>query len=259
MHPPPTPTHPSWGHVNVPLIAVAHGSRDARSAATVRRLVTELRAASPGLDVRAAFLDLSEPPLGEVLTELHAEGHRDVAVAPLLLGTAFHARVDLPQLIAEVTVQLPMLRVSVTDVLGPDQLLEAAVLDRLADAGAHPDAELGVVLAGVGSAHVPANDAVARVADRLRAGGGFGAVTHAFATCGPDVAAAIARLRAHGCHRFAVAPWFLAPGLLLDRVAALATVNEPDVIVAEPLGAHPLLAELVLARYAEAVTLSRAA
>lgn len=245
--------------MSVPLIAVAHGSRDPRSAATVRRLVAEVRAASPGLDVRAAFLDLSEPSLADVLTALHAAGHRDVAVAPLLLGTAFHARVDLPQLIAEVTAKLPMLRVSVTEVLGPDPLLEAAVLERLADAGAHPDAELGVVLAGVGSAHAPANDAVALVAGRLRARSEFGVVTHAFATCGPDAAAAIARLRAQGCRRFAVAPWFLAPGLLLDRVAALATASEPDVIVAEPLGAHPFLAELILTRYAEAVTLSRAA
>ena len=41
-----------------PLVAVAHGSRDPRSAATISALVEVVRARNPELDVRAAFLDL---------------------------------------------------------------------------------------------------------------------------------------------------------------------------------------------------------
>lgn len=245
--------------MTVPLVAVAHGSRDPRSAATVRRLAGEIRAHAAGTDVRVAFLDLSEPLLTEVLENLHAEGHRQAVVVPLLLGSAFHARVDLPDLVARATDRLPMLRVSVSDVLGPDALLEAAARARLTAAGAGPDPELGVVLTGVGSSRQAANDEVARIADRWHAGGAYAGVTHAFATCGPDVAAAIARLRALGARRFAVAPWFLAPGLLLDQVAALAKRSDADVTIAEPLGPHPLVTELVLARYAAAASLRLAA
>jgi hypothetical protein len=43
-----------------------------------------------------------------------------------------------------------------------------------------------------------------------------------------------------------VASWFIAPGRLPDKVAALAG---PGVVVAPPLGAAPELAELVVARY----------
>jgi Uncharacterized conserved protein len=218
-----------------------------------------VRAHAPGLDVRVAFLDLSEPLLTDVLHELHAEGHRDAVVVPLLLGSAFHARVDIPELVADVTGRLPLLRISVSTVLGPDALLESAALARLAETGAAADPALGVVLTGVGSAHAPANAAVARLAARWHAAGDFAAVTHAFATTGPDVATAIARLRARGARRFAVAPWFLAPGLLLDRVEVLAQQTAPDVVVAEPLGAHPLIAQLVLRRYAEARTTQRRA
>ncbi|MGH3451683.1 MAG: sirohydrochlorin chelatase, partial [Haloechinothrix sp.] len=186
-----------------------------------------------------------------VLADLHAEGHREVAVVPLLLGSAFHARVDIPSLIHEVTDRLPLLRVSVSAVLGPDALLESAALARLAETGAAPDPTLGIALTGVGSAHAPANTALTRVAERWHVAGGFAAVTHAFATTGPDVASAITRLRARGAGRFAVAPWFLAPGLLLDRVQILAKQAAPGVVVADPLGAHPLIAQLVLQRYAE--------
>lgn len=224
----------------------------------MRRLVDEVRVRAPGLDVRTAFLDLSEPAVPEVLARLHAEGHREVVVVPLLLGAAFHARVDLPGMLHEVRARLPLLRVLSSEVLGPDPLLDAAALDRLGtQGGGSPDA-LGVVVAGVGSAHAPANAAVARVAAHWRAD--FAGVMHAFATCAPDVGSALTRLRAHGVRRFAVVPWFLAPGLLLDRIALHARQVCPEVLIAEPMGAHPLVAELVLRRYAQArATAARAA
>src|SRR6266511_3996757 len=114
-----------------PLIAVAHGSRDPRSAATVSALLDVVRAKAVNLDVRTAFLDLSGPRLTDVLAALH----RDVVVVPLLLGKAFHARVDVPALVAKATAQNPRLSVSVTDILGPDHRLESLALRRLRATG----------------------------------------------------------------------------------------------------------------------------
>ncbi|WP_199434929.1 sirohydrochlorin chelatase [Qaidamihabitans albus] len=235
------------------LVAVAHGSRDPRSAATVRSLVAAVGRAAGGIDVRPAFLDLSEPKLGDVLAGLHAEGHRDVVAVPLLLGSAYHARVDLPGLVAEATARFPRLTVSIADVLGADPLLEAVALDRLTAAGADPaDPGLGVVLAAVGSSRPSANAAVDRLARRWQVRHGC-LVAPAFASATkPDVPAAVAKLRAHGARRFAVASWFLAPGLLPDRVRALAEHCAPGVRIAEPLGAESRVAELVLRRYHDA-------
>jgi sirohydrochlorin ferrochelatase len=234
-----------------PLVAVAHGSRDPRSAATITALLDVLRAQEPSLDVRAAFLDLSAPRLPNVLAALAADGHRDAVIVPLLLGSAFHARVDLPALVAEAHARFPHLSVSVSDVLGPDPRLDALALRRLTETGARlDDPSLGIVLAGAGSSHAPANAAVASVAAswarRFRVAG----VRAAFAsTAAPDVPTAVESLRAAGAHRIAVASWFLAPGRLPDRVAELAGPAAP---VAEPLGAAPELAALVVDRYTTA-------
>ena len=76
------------------LIAVAHGSRDPRSAAAVRELV----AALPG--ARPAFLDLSEPLLTDVLADV---GDGEAVVVPLLLGSAYHALVDIPEMVDKAT------------------------------------------------------------------------------------------------------------------------------------------------------------
>ncbi|MBW4720888.1 sirohydrochlorin chelatase [Saccharothrix obliqua] len=231
------------------LVAVAHGSRDPRSAATVHALLDVVRALRPALDVRGSFLDLSAPRLGDVLRAVRGDGHRSAVVVPLLLGKAFHARVDVPGAVAEA--RAPSLDVTIADVLGPDPRLESAALRRLASVGvASGDAGVGVVLAGAGSSHAPANALVTSIARRWAAGSGWAGVEAAFAsTAAPDVPTAAARLRARGARRIAVASWFLAPGLLPDRVAALAG----DAAIAPPLGADPEVAELVLHRYDAAV------
>ncbi|GAB2971478.1 sirohydrochlorin chelatase [Saccharothrix stipae] len=233
------------------LVAVAHGSRDPRSAATVHALLDVVRALAPSVDVRGSFLDLSVPLLGDVLRGVYADGHRSAVVVPLLLGKAFHARVDVPSAVADAC--LPGLDVTISDVLGPDPRLESAALRRLASVGVRSrDRTLGVVLAGAGSSHAPANALVSSIAARWAAGSGWAGVTAAFASAAhPDVPAAVARLRAQGARRIAVASWFLAPGFLPDRVARLAG---DDAIIAPPLGPDPEVAELVLHRYEAAVS-----
>jgi sirohydrochlorin ferrochelatase len=75
-------------------------------------------------------------------------------------------------------------------------------------------------------------------------------VEAAFASiASPTVPEAIERLRRKGATRIAVSSWFLAPGLLPDKVASLAG----DAVVARPLGDDVEVAQLVLDRYDFAV------
>ncbi|HUQ59506.1 sirohydrochlorin chelatase [Lentzea sp.] len=223
----------------IPLVAVAHGSRDPRSAASIHALLSVVRSLRPELDVRGCFLDLCAPRLNDVL-------RGPSVVVPLLLGKAYHARVDVPAAVAESRVPAV-----VTPVLGPDPRLESAALRRLSEAGVDfGDRSLGVVLAGAGSSHEPANEAVASVARRWARESAWAGVEAAFASiASPSVPEAIERLRLKGATRIAVASWFLAPGLLPDKVASLAG----DAVVARPLGDDVEVAQLVLDRYDEAL------
>lgn len=238
------------------LVAVAHGSRDPRSATTVAALADEVRRQHPGLDVRVSFLDLSAPRLPDVLAGVAAEGHRRAVVVPLLLGHAFHARVDVPGEVARAARRHPQLAITTAGVLGGSPLLEAAALDRLAAvAGPLHDPTLGVVLAAIGSSHAPANAAVAEVVEGWARNFGWAGGTAAFATTTtPTVPQAIAQLRAQGAGRVAVAQWILAPGLLPDAIARATHDAGPDVLLADPLAAHPGVAALVANRYTSAAT-----
>lgn len=225
------------------MVAVAHGSRDPRSPAAVSALVDVLRAQRPELDVRLAYLDLAAPRVPAVLSQV-----RGAVVVPLLLGTAFHASVDVPGAVAAAA--RPGRDVAIADVLGPDPRLEGVALQRLAEAGVSTDdPETGVVLAAAGSAHAPANAAVAAVAARWARGTRWAGVVPAFACAAePTVPQAVSRLWAAGARHVAVASWFLAPGLLPEKVERLARECGADT-VAETLGAHAAVAAVIGDRY----------
>lgn len=237
------------------LVGVAHGSRDPRSPATIQALLDVVRSARPDLDVRTSFLDLSTPRLSDVLGAVHEDGCRDAVVVPLLLGDAYHARVDVPAAVAEVRERYPKLRVRISPVLGPDPRLERAAWRRLSDAGVPvEDPELGVILGGAGSSHAPANRLVHDVAARWQARAQWAGVRAAFAAAAePDVPAAVASLRAAGARRFAIGSWFLAPGLLPDRIIRLAREHTDSPVIAAAMADDRDVADLVVQRYADAL------
>src|SRR3954470_24093582 len=109
------------------LIALAHGSRDPRSSATIEALVDQVRELRPDLRIEAAFLELSKPAFGKVVDKLVRAGHDEIVVVPLLLSEAYHAKVDVPSAVAEATARHPQLRIQASSILG----LEPAFLEIL--------------------------------------------------------------------------------------------------------------------------------
>jgi sirohydrochlorin ferrochelatase len=200
----------------------------------VSEIVDAVRTAAAPVEVRAAFIELAEPSVRAALAGIPPD--RRAVLVPLLLSSGYHDRVDLPAAIAAArpgTAHAP--------VLGPDPLLAVALADRLGKAGRRPgDA---VVLAAAGSSDPAAVEAVRTQAALLAAdlgtdvGVGFGSAAE------PGVPAAVAAARAAGADRVAIAPYLLAPGHFADRLAEAGAD-----LVAEPLGAHPAVVDLVLSR-----------
>ncbi|KRV51355.1 cobalamin biosynthesis protein CbiX [Wenjunlia vitaminophila] len=251
---------PPPGAAPPPLLAVAHGSRDARHGATVRALVARAAALRPGLRVETSFLDRpggqatpwSGPPVAQMVERLAVRGHHTVVVVPLLLNRAFHASSDIPAVLAEATAHHPGLTIVQGPVLGPSPLLVAALERRLGQAGVDVgDPHTGVVLASVGSTDPEANAVTAKVAREWRRTGWCAVVTAFASAPGPTTAEAVRRLRADGVRRVAVAPYVLAPGLLPDRIRRGAREAGADA-VADVLGDAPEVARLLLHRYDQA-------
>lgn len=235
------------------LLAVAHGSRDPRSARAVAALFDRVRALRPGLDVRVSYLDHVAPSTEDALAALDAEGAGEAVVLPTLLTAAFHSKVDLPEVLAGARERGLGVRVHYADTLGPHPLLLEAVERRLSEAGASPSPDTALVLASAGSSDPEANATIAAMARELAGRGPWREVVPAFASAAsPTPGEAVAELRARGAERVAVSGYLLAPGFFSDRVRKQATEAGASV-VADALGDVPELARVVLDRYDAAV------
>jgi sirohydrochlorin ferrochelatase len=233
----------------VTLVLTAHGSADPRSAASAYEVADTIRMMRRGVDVRVAFCEQNSPNLRDVLTGCRS----NAVVVPLLLADAYHARVDIPALIAESGADARQ-----ADVLGEDDRLVAVLRQRLAHAGiSRLDPDVGVLVAAVGSSLPQANARTASVADYLVQQTQWTATT-AFATGPhPTLAEAADILRERGASRLVIAPWFLAHGRITDRVSEYARAQR--IQVAEPLGPHRLVADTVLDRFDSVVAARLAA
>jgi sirohydrochlorin ferrochelatase len=221
------------------LVLAAHGSVDPRSAAVTHAVAGRIRRLRPWLDVRPAFLEKTGPNLRDVLAGLPAG-----VVVPFLLANAFHATTDIPEMIENSGAAVEQ-----AAVLGEDPALLSVLRQRLAERGVSPEDDgLGVIVVAVGSSNAAANARTSTVARALIAGTRWAGAEVAFATGPqPTVAEAADRLRAHGARRLVIAPWFLAHGIITDRVAAYAAAQ--GISMAEPLGSHNLVAAAALDRF----------
>ncbi|PXY19901.1 cobalamin biosynthesis protein CbiX [Prauserella coralliicola] len=223
------------------IVLVAHGTRDPAGSKVTEELAALVR--SRGAEVEIAYADVRQPDVTTVLDSVRGPA----VVVPAFLAAGYHVRVDIPAQVAASRNG----DVVVAEAFGPAPELLDALTDRLRQAGRRPgDA---VVLAAAGSSDERARGDVATaahsLAGRLRTPVRVGYA----ATARPSVAEVVAAAHSEG-RRVAVASWLLAPGLFQRRVTDAAAD-----VTAEPLGAHPAVAALVLRRYREALRERRAA
>jgi sirohydrochlorin cobaltochelatase len=242
------------------LLLVGHGSRSAAGVAEFFALADRVRVLAPDLAVGCGFLELSPPPISVAAGDLAAAGHRDVAVVPLVLFDAGHAKTDVPASVARARLDLPGVRFRYGAALGVHPDLLATVDERLAAAVASAErGDTAVLVVGRGSADPAANADLARVARLLWEGRDWPLVEFAYVgITAPRVPEGLARLARLGATRIAVVPYFLFTGVLEERIrtqaAAFAAAHAGvRVEVTAYLGPDDRVARLVLERYREAV------
>jgi sirohydrochlorin ferrochelatase len=210
------------------LLVVAHGTASRTGSDTTARLVEDIAAARPDVTVDLCFLDVVEPRLTDVL-----DG-RPTILVPLLLSTGYHVQCDIPAAAAA----HPSIRVARH--LGPHPLLVDALVDRLGPVA--PDGS--VLLVGAGSSRP---EAAAELAETGRLLGARLGREVPVRTVAEDVRSALAT-QSPPRH---VATYLLAEGQFVTTLHAAAAGLAA---VAEPIGTHPALVELVWLRFDQAAS-----
>ncbi|SEK27244.1 sirohydrochlorin chelatase [Streptacidiphilus jiangxiensis] len=254
------------------LVLAVHGSALPGAAHTVARLVDSVHSRC-GVRPVVGHLDHQGPHLAETLAD-----RPGAVVVPLLLGSGYHGTVDIPAIVAGTDAVL-------TPTLSGAPEIAHALLDRLhtaeaAQAGtrrsaarahqgaaAHADTDTGadadadaILLAAAGSSRPGGNGGAEQAARDLRGllGRERGPIDLAVgyhSGSAPSVPDALASLRARGHRRVLVAAHLLAPGRFTAALDRLVTEGAAWALT-RPLADHPLVADLVSARYTQATALT---
>lgn len=228
------------------LVTVAHGTRvpsgNLVSAAITARAARRLGRRADGV---RSYVELASPLFGDVM----AASQVPQVVVPLLLSTGYHVKHDIPLMAASAPA-----RTLLAPPLGPHPLLAEVMCQRLRGAGARPGDP--VVLVAAGSNDPDAANDLATAGRLLQARWGAPVRVATVSGEGRPVAEVVEEARADG--RVAVAPYLLSPGHFSRRVDTLARAAGAA-CVADVLGPHPLVVELVLRRYHATLAASRVA
>lgn len=221
---------PAVNPANPPLLLVAHGTRDPEGPRVVEQLA-EATAARLAVPVHVGYVDVIGPTVAEALDRVPGP----VVALPAFLAAGYHVRTDLPEQVASTGRQ----DVTITDPLGPAQEITEALLDRLRAAGWRPGDR--VLFSAAGSSDERALSDVHAAARQLGRRCGQWLTPSYVTTAAP----ATEEVCTPGDF---IAPYLLAPGLFHRRLADL-----PAAGVADPIGAHPAVIDLIAQRYRSAV------
>ena len=244
------------------MLVVGHGTRSERGVGEFVSFVHRLqkRADAPYPAAAGGFIELSDPPVTDAVGELVGDGHHALVAVPLVLVAAGHGKGDIPAALRREQARHPGMTYSYGRPLGPHPTLLDIVEDRI-DAALDGAERAGVhvLLVGRGSTDPDANAEIAKVARLLWEGRGYAGVEPAFISLAdPGVPAGLDRLRRLGAERIVVAPYFLFPGVLPDRIVSQSrqfAAAHPgiEITVGALIGDCDELADLVVERYREAV------
>ncbi len=243
------------------MLVVGHGSRDADGVDEFWALAGTIRAAAGELLTGFGFIELAAPSVDDAIDELVTRGATEIVSVPLVLLAAGHLKNDGPAALARARARHPRVHFDLARDLGIEPHILEVTTDRIrAAAGDAEEEKLGVALIGRGSSDPDACADLWKVSRLLADGRGLGTVEPGFVSvAAPSITATLERLRLLGAGTAVLAPFFLFPGVLLNRIYAEAASwaqDHPEVEVrgAGHLGPDPRLAHLVLERYREART-----
>ncbi len=237
------------------LLLVGHGSRCMISAAQMHQIGYQVAEAFPDVIVEVGFLEMTDPPAGQVLDEMVSRGCRRVVVLPLMLLGASHAKSDVPAIVLEARLRHPDIDILFGSPLGVLPEMVEIGANNLRDAGG---AGLPLVVIARGTSDPDANAEATKAARMLAewVDSGFLEVGFTGMTWPrtPEALDAVHRL---GHERVALFFWFLCNGKLIERarqeIEEFSQRTGVKVVDAGYFGPDPQLTKVITQRYHEAL------
>jgi len=218
------------------ILYIAHGSR---VKAGVEQAVAFLKSVQQEIELpiqEICFLELSAPTIAEGIDSCIKRGATAIAVMPILLLAAQHAKHDIPSEIEKAKKQHPQVRFTYGEPLGVHELLIDTLQTRILEARL-PTNNASVLLIGRGSSDPAVKSDLAKIATRLRDKYAYEAADTCFLYgTGPTLEDWLQQEK-NGSNQVFIVPYLLFTGILRQSITRRLQVYENNnIILCESLG-----------------------
>jgi sirohydrochlorin ferrochelatase len=234
------------------LLFVCHGSRVKKACDEAKAFVERCIDSITAVPIKEiCFLELAEPSIEEGVEACIRQGATSIAVVPVLLLTAIHAKKDIPEELYEVKWKYPHIRITYGRPLGVHETIIPILEERIhAEVISTDDAV--VLLVGRGSSDPDVKRDLGEIARLLEKNGGYNRVETCYlAATTPRFEDKLADVATSGEKQIIVVPYLLFTGLLMKGMER--EVRQYDnVTLCQYLGYHPALQDILMERAEEA-------
>ncbi|WP_223555797.1 MULTISPECIES: sirohydrochlorin chelatase [Lysinibacillus] len=218
------------------ILYIAHGSR---VKAGVEQAVNFLKSVQQEIELpiqEICFLELTAPTIAEGIDNCIKRGATAIAVMPILLLAAQHAKHDIPSEIDQAKKQHPQVRFTYGEPLGVHELLIDTLQTRVLEARL-PTNNASVLLIGRGSSDPAVKSDLAKIATRLRDKYAYGVVDTCFLYGKGPTFEDWLQQEKNGSNQVFIVPYLLFTGILRQSIARrLQAYENNHIILCESLG-----------------------
>ncbi|MGI8315596.1 sirohydrochlorin chelatase [Halobacillus mangrovi] len=238
------------------VLYVGHGSRMKEAADEAIHFIMKAMKLVDTPIQEYCFLELSKSDIKEGVNKCVQRGATSIAVVPVLLLTAAHAKVDIPHTLNKVVKRHPDVKFTYGQPLGVQEKIIDALIERIEDRKAITN-DMDILLVGRGSSDKEAVQDICTIAKLLKKRTHVNSVEVCFlAAASPRFEQKVKGAAKQGKKNVIILPYLLFTGVLMTSIYK--TVNELNLssgqsfIVSDYLGDHPNLYHLLKERVIEA-------
>lgn len=236
------------------ILYVAHGSRVPEAVAETRAFVEKVMPRfAPAIQV-VCFLELASPSIEEGIALCVEKGATHIAVVPILLLEAGHAKSDIPKGLQEAQRHFPHIRLSYGRPFGVQDGIVDALAARIGEQATLTEQDR-ILIVGRGSSDPDIPIEFEKIKERLRRKVKVAAISHCFlAAAQPDLPTGLEREIQSGAGRVFVVPYLLFTGILMQSIdKSIQKIHSPqqEFIVCKQLGFHESVLDVMAERVDE--------
>ncbi|WP_053361320.1 sirohydrochlorin chelatase [Bacillus sp. FJAT-27251] len=239
------------------VLYVCHGSRVPKAREQAVEFIKQCMRKNPAPIQEYCFLELAQPTIEEGFAACVERGAERIAVIPVLLLTAAHAKEDIPDELRKVSVKYPEVEVRYGRPIGVHKAMVEILLEKLRKTNREADADSLVLLVGRGSSDPDSKRDLNLIAGQLEQRLKGARVRTCFLTAArPKLPEALDMAQQSAANKVFIMPYLLFTGILMktieQAIKQYETV-EKEYILCDYLGYHNNIEGILRERAEEAL------